>query len=245
MHCAASIKKLLRDLKEAGEVEGFTVEPFAYVGPYPILGFIRPAIKYSASSRHIYLSAGIHGDEPAGPKALLELLQSGALPPDDSFYLCPLLNPSGMATGRRENPEGLDLNRDYAACTSREVAAHVKWIHRSITQVDYALHLHEDWESAGFYLYELNFTGLPGLADDLLAAVRAHLPIETATEIDGRSAESGIIRPKSLPALDDGDPESIFLQKKFHGLNYTLETPSSADFRKRVDALKAAVLRAF
>ena len=61
----------------------------------------------------IYLSAGIHGDEPAPPLALLALIESGALDKRAVWFLCPILNPDGLARGTRENAEGVDLNRDY------------------------------------------------------------------------------------------------------------------------------------
>jgi predicted deacylase len=241
MHSAESIKKLLNRLQEAGQCAGFRVEQFGQIDGYSLLAMTRPALKATDDAPHTYISAGIHGDEPAGPQAILELLEAQAFPLTHSFSLCPLLNPAGMAAGLRENPQGIDLNRDYGENQSPEIRAHSGWITKSIPRIDRALHLHEDWESEGFYLYELNFTGTPGLAAHLLAAARTHLPIETATEIDGRNARDGVIRPDTLPEIEEGDPEAIFIQKQFGGLNYTLETPSSADFRKRVDTLKAAV----
>lgn len=75
-----------------------------------------------------------------------------------------------------------------------------------------------------------------------MRAVRKHLPIETAEMIDGRIAQQGTIRPDELPELEEGDPEAIYLCKRYGGLNYTLETPSSKKFMQRVKALKAAVL---
>ena len=49
-----------------------------------------------------YVSAGMHGDEPAGPLAALELLRSGALD-EGSWLLCPALNPADFS-GRPARP---------------------------------------------------------------------------------------------------------------------------------------------
>ena len=152
------------------------------------------------------------------------------------------MNPLGLIQGTRENGDGIDLNRDYRHLLSREISAHAAWVEQKISRMTVAMHLHEDWESRGFYLYELNFTQPPGFSAQIIQAVRKHLPIETAEIIDGRIADQGIIRPDSLPELEEGDPEAIYLHKRYGGLNYTVETPSAENFERRVKALKAAVL---
>lgn len=241
MHTPDSITDLITRLQAAGHSAGFEVEPFGHAGTWPLLGMTRKPSAADADTRHIYVSAGIHGDEPAGPQALLELLEADALPRTHHYYLCPLLNPGGFAAGTRENAEGTDLNRDYRDFATGEIRAHADWIEAKVPRLDCALHLHEDWESEGFYLYELNFSGRPGYADRILAATGRYLPTESAGEIDGRAARDGVIRPESIPELEEGDPEAIYIQKRFSGLNYTLETPSTADLSLRTDALKAAV----
>jgi hypothetical protein len=231
-------------LTEAASSAGFTVNRFGQVEGYDLLGLTRAPSEPKTDARQIYLSAGIHGDEPAGPQALLELLEEHALPDRHHYAICPLLNPLGLVHGMRENNEGLDLNRDYRHPASREITAHIGWLTQTLEQISLALHLHEDWESEGFYLYELNFTRQTGFGAQIMQAIRPYLPIDTNEIIDGRIARHGIIRPESLPDLEEGDPESIFLQKHYGGLNYTVETPSSNDFPIRVKALKAAVLAA-
>ncbi|NBB78739.1 MAG: hypothetical protein GVY36_04740 [Verrucomicrobia bacterium] len=154
------------------------------------------------------------------------------------------MNPSGLKRGTRENATGIDLNRDYRDFVSDEIRGHRDWIKRQVPSLDLGIHLHEDWEAAGFYLYELNFGKSPSLAKVLLQATGQFLPIETAECIDGRSARSGIIRPDTLPDLPEGQPESIWLYQQFGGVLYTLETPSALALELRVAALKAAVLAA-
>src|SRR5687768_10870160 len=63
--------------------------------------------------RNIYLSTGIHGDEPAGPLAVRQLMLEDAWPSDVDLWLCPCLNPTGFPLNRRENAFGIDLNREY------------------------------------------------------------------------------------------------------------------------------------
>ncbi|WPJ98109.1 M14 family metallocarboxypeptidase [Coraliomargarita algicola] len=253
----SSVATLVKQLQAAGEAAGFQVTHFGQVGlekQWPLLGMTRAPMVPAPNSQHIYLSAGIHGDEPATSQAMLELLQSNALPHAHHYYICPLLNPAGLANGTRENPDGIDLNRDYRDFVSQETRQHAAWIQAHISQLDCAIHLHEDWESQGFYLYEIQLprhsshpeTGRPqlSLAQRILAATEKHLPTETATEIDGYPAKDGIIRIEVELQLEEGQPEALCLQASFGGSNYTLETPSAMEFRKRVDTLKAAVLAA-
>ena len=103
----------------------------------------------------VYISAGMHGDEPAGPLALLEMMEAGWLPGNFHWFICPVLNPGGLALGTRENRQGCDLNRDYFRRKSLEIAAHTRWLSRQPVPSLF-VSLHEDWESEGFYFYEIN-----------------------------------------------------------------------------------------
>jgi predicted deacylase len=97
----------------------------------------------------LYLSAGLHGDEPAPPHAVLRLLEQGFCDGSCAWFLCPLLNPGGLARGTRENPEGRDLNRDYRSLLTAKARAHAAWLGRQ-PAFDLTLCLHEDWEAQGF-----------------------------------------------------------------------------------------------
>ncbi|WP_269522260.1 M14 family metallopeptidase [Coraliomargarita parva] len=231
--------QLLRQLESAAKAAGFQVETYGRIGSWPLQAYTREG---DATGRQVYLSAGIHGDEPAGPLALLDLLEAKQLPNQHHYAICPLMNPAGYEADTRENHEGIDLNRDYRDFRSEEIRSHCRWATTRLDSLDTCLHLHEDWESKGFYLYELNFGKQPGYANTILQSTLAYLPTETAAEIDGRAAANGLICPERLPQLEEGHPEAIYFQQKFGGLNYTLETPSSFPLELRIAALKAAVL---
>lgn len=192
----------------------------------------------------IYLSAGIHGDEPAPPLALLDLLESGFFDGRATWFICPLLNPAGFLACSRCNRDGLDLNRDYRHQLSDEIRAHIRWLNAQ-PNFDLALCLHEDWESQGFYLYEITSHPHPILARDIVRAVEPACLIEPATNIDGRAVtEPGIIHPTSDPQLRDQWPESIYLHAHHTPLGYTLETPSSRPLEQRIAAHRLAVAAA-
>jgi hypothetical protein len=225
-------------IEAAARAQGFRVEYFGAVAGAPQLALTK---RTPGPRPRIYLSAGIHGDEPAPPLALLSALEAGLFDTRAVWFVCPLLNPAGFLRRTRENGAGIDLNRDYRSLRSEEIQAHARWLQRQ-PNFDLALCLHEDWEAAGFYLYELNASHQPSRAAAMLAAAAQHCPIESATVIDGREiAERGIIRPLADPVLRDAWPESIYLRAHHTQHGYTLETPSSLPLLQRIAALSAAL----
>ncbi len=230
-------RMLAERVSAAAQAGGFHVSRFGVVRGYPLLALTKPAPTDGRPS--IYLSAGIHGDEPASPLALLRMLEAGTFDERASWYLCPLLNPTGLAAGTRANAEGVDLNRDYRHAATVEVAAHLAWL-RQQPAFALALCLHEDWEAKGFYLYELNPEKRPSLAEPMIAAAAEVGPIDPSEVIDGRPATGGIIRPPDDPAGRELWPEAIYLRAHHTALGYTLESASALPLEKRVAALSRA-----
>lgn len=238
-----------RDCVTAAQAHGWTVQEI-HAAPTQILGFTRPASHvhpprccYGGRATRIYISTGIHGDEPAGPLAVRQLLQENAWPTGLDIWLCPCLNPAGFVLNRRENRDGLDLNRQYLAREAAETAAHIAWLERQ-PPFDLCLCLHEDWEAHGFYLYELNPGRVPSLAEAMVARVGGLCPIDRSEIIEGRSAQHGIIRPDLDPRTRPQWPEAFFLITHKTRLSYTLEAPSDFPLALRVAALVAAVTAA-
>jgi hypothetical protein len=204
----------------------------------------RPVYGDGAECPRLYISTGIHGDEPAGPLALQHLIEHELLPPDIELWVCPCLNPSGCARISRENADGLDLNRDYKHLRSPEVRAHVQWL-QQLPELDLTLLLHEDWEANGFYVYELNQSDVSGIAESMVHAVKAVCPIESGPLVDGRPmSDLGIIRPETDPLVRVEWPEAFWLLQNKTSLSYTLESPSDYPLANRVAALVQGVLAA-
>jgi protein MpaA len=227
-------------LAAAAQAADFDVEQFGEAAGCPQLALTR---RTPGPRPRIYLSAGIHGDEPAGPLALLEMLEAGTFDERATWFICPLLNPAGFLRGARENAAGLDLNRDYRNTRSEEIRAHISWLRRQ-PNFDLALCVHEDWEAKGYYLYEVNPLGRLSLAAPMLAAVAPDCPIDPSPLIDGREAEGGIIRPVGDPWARELWPEAIYLRAHHATLGYTVESPSAFPLGQRVAAHRAALTAA-
>ncbi len=229
--------ELVRRFEETAKAQGFRSEHFETIDACPLVALTR---RRSGPRPRIYLSSGIHGDEPAAPLALLRLLEDGVFDDRAVWFLVPMLNPSGFKQRTRENIVGHDLNRDYREPQTTEVSAHIRWL-QSQPGFDVAYCLHEDWEATGFYLYELNPQRVPSLAEFMISAVGQHFAIDRNPVIDGRPACDGIIRPESNPAQRDRWPEAIYLRAHHSSLCYTLESPSAFGLSDRIEILTLAV----
>jgi hypothetical protein len=236
------IRAALRDIAVAAQAHAWVRETFHQAEDLEWFALRRRAQPAAGSrtARRFYISTGIHGDEPAGPLAVSRLLREDRWPAFAEVFIVPCLNPAGFLLNRRENAQGLDLNRDYLHLQSLEIRGHVQWLERQ-PAFDCCLCLHEDWEAHGFYLYELNPDHRPSLAEKIIQRVAAVCPIDCSETIEGRPAQGGIIRPDLDPSLRQQWPEAFWLLKHKTRLSYTLEAPSDFPLSARVVALVAAV----
>jgi murein peptide amidase A len=231
------IHKLLRDVEEIGLKTGWDLRPLEVSPELKLPAFQRLA---RAPRKHLYISSGLHGDEPAGPLAILRLLEEQSWPDHISLFVVPCLNPGGFVRNTREDEDGIDLNRDYRARKAATVRAHIAWLEQC-PRFDLSLCLHEDWEAHGFYLYELNPDLQPSLAETMVRAVERVCPIDHSAEIDGRPAEHGIICANRYLVERLDWPEAFHLIHHKTRVSYTLESPSDFPLLTRVNALATGV----
>jgi len=240
------IRQILRDVELAARQHGWTSETFFESPEFDLFALTRSAGRLDLStnkhqpSTRVYLSTGIHGDEPAGPLAALRLIQENRWPEDLDLWFCPCLNPIGFTLNTRENAQGIDLNREYLNPLAEEIKAHIQWLERQ-PNFDLSLLMHEDWESHGFYLYEQNPDTRASLAEPMIEAISKVCPIDPNEIIEDRPAKNGIIRPSIDPKLRLKWPEAFYMINYKTRLSYTLEAPSDYPISTRVDALVAAV----
>ena len=120
------------------------------------------------------------------PLAFLRMMETGVFDHRPTWSCWPpCLIPAGLIRGTREKADGTNLNRDCKDPRTCKITSHVNGIEVQ-QSFNKTFCLHYDWESPGFYLYELDPGEFPILAYTMVAAASAHCPIETATMIDGR-----------------------------------------------------------
>lgn len=189
----------------------------------------------------VYLSAGVHGDEPAGTEALVTWAEQNAarlatLP----LLLFPCLNPHGLAANSRHDAGGHDINRSFHN-GRHAVARSVSRLVES-TRFSAALHLHEDYDAEGAYVYELTRKD-EGWGRKLLAAADPLIPRDHRPRIDGRHAADGLIRRRVTAATFEkiGLPEAVWLWFGHTDRSFTFETPSEFALGQRVAAQVAVI----
>jgi len=241
------INSVLRDCFVSATAHGWNKHAITVNQEISLAAFIRPGVVTGESTDQptrrkprVYISTGIHGDEPAGPLAIRQLLQENKWPEGFGLWVCPCLNPTGFIKSTRENASGVDLNRQYLQPQAPETIAHINWLSQQ-PMFDLCLCLHEDWESHGFYVYELNPDNQPSLAEGIVKRVAEVCPIDTSELIEGRPASNGIIRPTIDPRDRPQWPESFYLLTYKTKLSYTLEAPSDFPLETRVAALVGGV----
>jgi murein peptide amidase A len=179
------------------EVVGVVAGSFRVGGrPYTIPRFTFLGPTTNVPQKRIGFFALVHGDEPAGALALLNLLQKFAAEPvlaagyDLVFY--PVCNPTGYEAETRHNHAGHDLNREFWQGSDQP---EIRILEQELeTQpFDGIVALHADDTSEGLYGYahgrELNEDLL---VPALLASERV-IPCNHRPLIDGFTACAGVI----------------------------------------------------
>ncbi|MCS7049705.1 MAG: M14 family metallocarboxypeptidase [Verrucomicrobiae bacterium] len=192
----------------------------------------------------ILLSAGIHGEEPAGVEAVLTFLESSpAGARVVNWIIWPCINPYGWERNQRRSRQGLDINRQFRGRTRCE---HARLIKRLVAGRHFVLSLefHEDVDGQGYYLYEGCRDRTP-LAPAILARVARVMPLDPRPQIDGHRADGRglILRPLTRAAMRRRRQWPMAYHLFAHHTDHVLgsETPVGAPLDRRVAAHLAAL----
>lgn len=228
---------LVRRWRKAAAAAGLKMEKYAESGGHPIYFLVsEPSSKRLPS---IYLSAGIHGDEPAATEGLLAWVgQNARLVRQFRALIFPCLNPWGLVNNNRLDSRGRDLNRCFNKIRVPQIRAQLKILRES--RFDLALTLHEDYDAHGVYIYEVAGK-TPFWGEELLRAAGCHVPADGRAMIEGRRAKNGIVRRKVSPDLMPDWPEAFLLHFAHASRTFTIETPSEFAIDDRVAAQMAVV----
>ncbi len=197
----------------------------------------RPSLSPYAVQVPICLVAGVHGDEPDGILAALELARRFARSPQlvsaYALTIYPCVSPVGYERMTRENGSGKDLNREFFR-DSREEEVVVMEHELRAHEFTGFIGGHSDYESFGIYAYATGAVLSERLAKPALFQASDIIPINTDALIDGHPAQNGIINekfPGSLGPLSKGASEPF---------DITIETPNLFALTKRVEAQATA-----
>lgn len=197
----------------------------------------------------IYLSAGTHGDEPAGVACALgvidKLVAGDALFTRYQWLISPCDNPFGYDHNLRENESGVDLNQTFDRPMCFPQTSFIVGALKDI-DVDMALDLHEDCESDGFYLWERRASSRTPIGGEIVQRVEKIFPINRTPEIEGHKNEGGVITLLDTVG-SKGWTRGRYLAQSIGSPCLILETPTKLDLEARVqihlEAIRAVLER--
>ncbi len=195
----------------------------------------------------ILLVGSVHGTEPAGGRALLELAGAMAgnasLLADVAVDIVPIANPWGWVHGYRYTGNGADINRDFASGRTQESAL-LRGLMRERGPYDLVMDLHES-KKAGYFVYQY----LP--PDEGLGASFTGLVEAAGERLEDRyrewfwRAEDGVLRMPTVALWWVAMARQLSLEHyaRLHGTRhaYTVETPVDDDLADRVRVHRLAV----
>jgi murein peptide amidase A len=212
-----------------------------------------------ATAPTVSLSAGVHGDEPAAPWALVALARDGLLDRRFAYRIWPCLNPTGYAAGTRGNAEGRDVNRSFSRGGTTPEARAVFTANRD-RRFALAIDLHEDFEAEGCYVYEPLRPGFaPLFAPAIVQALDdAGLTVQTIEGGFDLGAPPGfdpaamyrvergavLVDYEAEIAAFEGLPSTLALMYRGSPAGLTFETPRPRPWDERIAAHRVAVTTA-
>lgn len=202
----------------------------------------------------VALSAGVHGDEPAGPWALLSIVRDGLLDARFGYRIWCCTNPSGYERYTRENADGRDINRSFNAGGTTPEARAIVTANRD-RRFALVLDLHEDFEADGFYCYEPVVEGTAPIGASIVRALDDEgLPVQDLEDTfelgyppDAahlRTLERGHVMPDPAAerAFFPGTPYSLHMLRRSARRALTLETPRMLGWAARLAMHRIAVV---
>lgn len=213
------------------------------------------------STQCVALCAGVHGDEPAAPWALLSLVRDALLDRRFAYRAWCCTNPTGYEAETRANADGDDINRSYSRDGRNGSTPEARAVERENRDRRFtlSLDLHEDYEADGFYCYEPVVAGTAPLGRHVVQAVddAGFAVQELAAGYDlGYPTDAAHLRQlergRVLPNVEEevrhfgaGLPYSMYLL--WTGMAQramTLETPRRRAWDERIAIHRVAVVTA-
>ena len=214
----------------------------------------------------IILSAGIHGEEPAGVYALVDFMKRDIARylAHFSFLVLPCLNPYGFTRGVRFGSNAADLNRSFGNGAGLPEIAAVKDLLRQFPgPYRLAIDLHEtdtymprgkafsvENIPAGFYMYETTSNGRPVLGPEILEKLRTEgYAITKRRSVYGAQCRDGLITAvppanPAYPTLPEFNSTLDWYLLKTSRTQHVIatETPTAWPLKRRIAAHKKTLM---
>ena len=211
------------------------------------------AVNHNPDGMNVFLSGGVHGEEPAGVYALLEFFREKVFRylHHFNFYAIPCLNPSGFENNSRVNLYGENINCSFTVPKPTQVVSIVKdFLGRGPGEYLFSIDMHEDAIETrakgflpedypeGFYLYEVSETRQDSIGRRVLSEIeRRGVGVCKDVFIYDDKNDKGLLWTKGLkdPAYEDADTLEGYAQH-YTRHAFTAETPTVWSLERRIEA---------
>jgi protein MpaA len=232
-----NVNELLNEIKKTALENEFKLDTFGTVSDFDLISLK----KENGAEKNVYISAGIHGEEPAPPVALLNMMKENGFSKQYNWYIVPLINPVGMSKGLRKNADKKDLNREYKPTTkATEVIYHINVL-KSIPSCQVCFFLHEDSGEDGFYMYSIRDNKTH---KKILDAAKNFGEISNKKKLDKFPRKSKGLIDGGTAIYDDilKYTETAYLNKLWpESKMYILEAPKKAEIENRIKMIESAI----
>ncbi len=249
--CRSFARDVQRRVESLENVSIAVLEELRYGSHEYPLYVVESAPAAGRSVGTVLLSAGVHGDEPAGVHALLDSLESADVLLDHfRLVVLPCVNPSGYESDTLETMSGANLNRLFGCDTSQpEVRAIEAWLTQRADRFRVTLDLHETspyYHGEGFvaadnphscYLYETAADSSTRMGPEMIAALPDGVEVCDWPTIYKDVNDRGVISyPESCrnPIYARKTTLDAHLNGRYTDHSFTTETPTGWSIEKRI-----------
>ena len=198
-----------------------------FSSPIWVVAFKGDAVK----KQKVFICGGVHGDEPAGPEAVLATMTEVANDPSKYEHVdidfVPLVNPSGWIDGTRLNAAGEDINRDFHLLISQEAIIINDYL-SSRGRYKLMIDHHEDPKYPGFYMMTYGSNHLSLISDVTQKVKKSGYPLRSFKRNEGYFDVS----KKKMPKLRNKTIMS-YARSHYSKMAYQIESPTSPNMRDR------------
>jgi predicted deacylase len=175
---------------------------------------------------NIFITGGVHGDEPSGALALDPLRKRG-------FSVFGPCNPWGLAHNKRALENGRDLNRMFARRNCPQAQAVREAVAGAHPQI--LIDLHEDKRAARPYVIQF---GKGDIGLRLVAALKHRYQFEPRPGYFPLRGSNGVLRPSRavlwLVGLSRRWPLAYWFWRRFGRTGVVVEAPGAYTLEERV-----------
>jgi len=213
-------------------------------------------IRAGKGNKKVLISGGVHGDEPAGVFAVIEFFKNHLKDYENNFEFIafPCVNPFGIENDRRDNFQGLNLNREFS---QKSNALETRLILNEIKDMNFlfTMDFHESWSNATrvegslepegedpheFYFWEICADKSRRVGNKILENIaKEGIEICKWEKVYGDINNSGVIwypEGNGTPAYAIDSVFDSHMAKFYTSQAFTIETARGWDMEKRVKA---------